>query len=103
MTDNPELVLLQFSLDQLSVVLFDHKLTAGQWLGAGVVFLGIGVEVRLPSVFLSFKPAIVLSDARVILSRSIQRLNPGLGKDLGSVLSSFAFHAAFPCVPVAPD
>ncbi|CDZ98617.1 UDP-galactose transporter related protein [Phaffia rhodozyma] len=28
----------------LSVVLFDHQLTLGQWLGAAVVFLGIGVE-----------------------------------------------------------
>jgi UDP-galactose transporter B1 len=28
----------------LSVVLFEHKLTFGQWIGVAVVFLGIGVE-----------------------------------------------------------
>ena len=28
----------------LSVVVFDHQLTRGQWAGVGVVFLGIGVE-----------------------------------------------------------
>ncbi|KAL7410995.1 UAA transporter [Mrakia frigida] len=28
----------------LSVVLFDHKLTSGQWFGTAVVFVGIGVE-----------------------------------------------------------
>lgn len=28
----------------LSVVLYNHKLTLGQWGGAGVVFAGIGVE-----------------------------------------------------------
>lgn len=28
----------------LSVVLFEHKLTWGQWAGVAVVFLGIGVE-----------------------------------------------------------
>ncbi|KAJ6508963.1 UAA transporter [Mycena sanguinolenta] len=28
----------------LSVVLYNHKLNAGQWLGAGVVFAGISVE-----------------------------------------------------------
>ncbi|CAK5269798.1 unnamed protein product [Mycena citricolor] len=28
----------------LSVVVYNHKLTAGQWLGAGVVFAGISVE-----------------------------------------------------------
>ncbi|KAJ7644262.1 UAA transporter [Roridomyces roridus] len=28
----------------LSVVLYNHKLTSGQWLGAGVVFAGISVE-----------------------------------------------------------
>lgn len=32
------------NLLQLSVVLFDHQLTTGQWLGAAVVFSGIGVE-----------------------------------------------------------
>jgi UDP-galactose transporter B1 len=28
----------------LSVVVYNHKLNAGQWLGAGVVFAGISVE-----------------------------------------------------------
>ncbi|KAI0647985.1 UAA transporter [Trametes meyenii] len=28
----------------LSVIVYNHKLTAGQWLGAGVVFAGISVE-----------------------------------------------------------
>lgn len=28
----------------LSVVLYNHKLASGQWLGAGVVFAGISVE-----------------------------------------------------------
>ncbi|KAJ7707148.1 UAA transporter [Mycena metata] len=28
----------------LSVVMYNHKLTSGQWLGAGVVFAGISVE-----------------------------------------------------------
>jgi solute carrier family 35 (UDP-galactose transporter), member B1 len=28
----------------LSVVVYKHKLTAGQWLGAAVVFAGISVE-----------------------------------------------------------
>lgn len=28
----------------LSVVVYNHKLTYGQWLGAGIVFAGIGVE-----------------------------------------------------------
>ena len=28
----------------LSVVVYNHKLTPGQWLGAGVVFAGISVE-----------------------------------------------------------
>ena len=28
----------------LSVVVYNHKLTAGQWIGAGVVFAGISVE-----------------------------------------------------------
>jgi len=28
----------------LSVVVYNHKLTTGQWFGAGVVFAGISVE-----------------------------------------------------------
>jgi len=28
----------------LSVVVYDHKLTFGQWAGAGIVFAGISVE-----------------------------------------------------------
>ena len=28
----------------LSVVVYNHKLTGGQWLGAAVVFSGISVE-----------------------------------------------------------
>jgi solute carrier family 35 (UDP-galactose transporter), member B1 len=28
----------------LSVVVYNHKLTLGQWAGAAVVFAGIGVE-----------------------------------------------------------
>lgn len=28
----------------LSVFIYNHKLTGGQWLGAGIVFAGIGVE-----------------------------------------------------------
>lgn len=28
----------------LSVVVYKHKLNAGQWLGAAIVFAGIGVE-----------------------------------------------------------
>lgn len=28
----------------LSVIVYNHKLTRGQWLGAGVVFAGISVE-----------------------------------------------------------
>jgi UDP-galactose transporter B1 len=28
----------------LSVVVYDHKLTFGQWAGAGIVFGGISVE-----------------------------------------------------------
>lgn len=28
----------------LSVVVYNHALTAGQWMGAGTVFAGIGVE-----------------------------------------------------------
>lgn len=28
----------------LSVVVYDHKLTFGQWVGAGIVFAGISVE-----------------------------------------------------------
>lgn len=28
----------------LSVFIYNHTLTAGQWLGAGIVFAGIGVE-----------------------------------------------------------
>jgi UDP-galactose transporter B1 len=28
----------------LSVVIYNHKLTGGQWLGAAVVFAGISVE-----------------------------------------------------------
>ena len=28
----------------LSVVLYNHKLTIGQWLGAAIVFVGISIE-----------------------------------------------------------
>ena len=28
----------------LSVIVYNHKLTKGQWLGAGIVFAGISVE-----------------------------------------------------------
>lgn len=28
----------------LSVILYNHKLTPGQWLGAAIVFAGISVE-----------------------------------------------------------
>jgi hypothetical protein len=28
----------------LSVVVYNHKLTAGQWIGTGIVFVGISVE-----------------------------------------------------------
>lgn len=28
----------------LSVVVYKHRLTSGQWLGAGIVFAGISVE-----------------------------------------------------------
>lgn len=28
----------------LSVVVYNHKLTVGQWFGAAIVFAGIGVE-----------------------------------------------------------
>lgn len=31
----------------LSVVVFEHKLTNGQWMGVGVVFAGIGVEAGI--------------------------------------------------------
>lgn len=31
----------------LSVVVFEHRLTKGQWLGVGVVFAGIGVEAGM--------------------------------------------------------
>jgi UDP-galactose transporter B1 len=43
----------------LSVVVYNHKLNAGQWLGAGVVFAGISVEALVkrkgswPHLFLS--------------------------------------------------
>lgn len=45
----------------LSVVVYHHKLTPGQWLGASVVFAGISVEAwvkrkgELPSISLSEK------------------------------------------------
>lgn len=28
----------------LSVLVYNHKLAAGQWIGAGIVFAGISVE-----------------------------------------------------------
>jgi len=28
----------------LSVVVYSHRLTPGQWIGAGVVFVGISIE-----------------------------------------------------------
>jgi UDP-galactose transporter B1 len=31
----------------LSVIVFDHTLTTGQWAGVGVVFGGIGVEAAM--------------------------------------------------------
>jgi UDP-galactose transporter B1 len=31
----------------LSVVVFEHELTPGQWAGVGVVFAGIGVEAGM--------------------------------------------------------
>ena len=31
----------------LSVIVYDHKLTLGQWGGAAVVFAGIGVEAAV--------------------------------------------------------
>ena len=31
----------------LSVVVFEHRLAWGQWVGVGVVFLGIGVEAGI--------------------------------------------------------
>ena len=31
----------------LSVVVYNHKLTLGQWAGAAVVFAGIGVEASV--------------------------------------------------------
>jgi UDP-galactose transporter B1 len=31
----------------LSVVVFEHELTPGQWAGVGVVFAGIGVEAGI--------------------------------------------------------
>ena len=40
----------------LSVVVYNHKLTPGQWAGAGVVFAGISVEAwvkRRGKVFVS--------------------------------------------------
>lgn len=40
----------------LSVVVYNHKLTPGQWLGAGVVFAGISVEawVKRKGLFVLF-------------------------------------------------
>lgn len=42
----------------LSVVVYNHKLTPGQWVGAGVVFAGISVEAfvkkKSASAFLFF-------------------------------------------------
>jgi hypothetical protein len=50
----------------LSVVVYDHKLTFGQWAGAGIVFAGISVEawvkrkgqclvfIQVPWRFISF-------------------------------------------------
>jgi len=31
----------------LSVIVYNHKLTLGQWAGAAVVFTGIGVEAAV--------------------------------------------------------
>ena len=31
----------------LSVVVFGHRLRGGQWVGVGVVFMGIGIEAGM--------------------------------------------------------
>ena len=50
----------------LSVIVYDHKLTLGQWAGAGVVFAGIGVEAAVkrkgdPEIF-SLPLRVLLTD-----------------------------------------
>jgi UDP-galactose transporter B1 len=38
----------------LSVIVYNHKLTSGQWIGAGVVFAGISVEAWVKAKGRSF-------------------------------------------------
>ena len=55
----------------LSVVVYNHKLTLGQWAGAGIVFAGISVEawVKRKGLFLSLFDATELILTLPVLNR----------------------------------
>lgn len=64
----------------LSVVIYNHKLTGGQWLGAAVVFAGISVEA-----FVKRKGSSTLTNPKsffysLIFRRSHQACHPGKRK-----------------------
>jgi hypothetical protein len=64
----------------LSVVIYNHKLTGGQWLGAAVVFSGISVEAFVKrkgsSKFINPKSFFYSS----IFRRPHQARHPGKGE-----------------------
>jgi UDP-galactose transporter B1 len=44
----------------LSVIIYKHKLTGGQWLGAAIVFAGIGIEAWVKRKGMAIPTVLVL-------------------------------------------
>lgn len=76
----------------LSVVVYNHKLTAGQWVGTGIVFAGISVEAWVKRTGKgASKPRPHLQTGLTIPSRDsceTRCAGEGKGEDKGAVIRS---------------
>ena len=76
----------------LSVIVYDHKLTLGQWAGAGVVFAGIGVEAAVkrkgePKIF-SLPLQVLLTDDPFRYPHQASRPRKGKSQDQITIVLS---------------
>ena len=72
----------------LSVLVYNHKLTAGQWAGAGIVFAGISVEALVKRTGEGFRGAPLSQGKLTFHSRgSLETCctGEGKGKDQGTI------------------
>jgi len=83
----------------LSVVVYNHKLTAGQWVGAGIVFAGISVEALVKRTGKGHQSQAVSQGKLTIPPRDsleTRCAGKGEGKDQGIVIIPWTLHRPAP-------